>query len=413
MTMQALSKAPARWPTDARAPLRMLPGDCLEMLAELPDHSVQCVVTSPPYFNQRDYSDGGGSWPAMSYGTLGGTVQVPPMDCPLGWEETPEAYVGHLVAVFREVRRVLRKDGTLWLNLGDTSAGGGCGGGGSFAGEGIRTNAPRRGGARLTGNGIKNKDLLGIPWMVAFALRADGWFLRSENIWNKPNPMPESVCDRPTRAHEQVFLLSVSKRYHYDADAIKEPAVKTDSVPRAFGQAGGNRHGDEGRMYQPERPQLARARELARKGNLTDEHIAAIRALGLSDAGKNRQTQTGTGRNDPQVRALAQHAKAVLGGYYREFLLSDQRNKRSVWTIPTVPFKKAHFAVFPPTLARTCILAGCPVGGVVLDVFAGSGTTGLVALEEGRRAILIEKNPAYLPLIHARTHITPSLPMDA
>jgi DNA modification methylase len=300
-------------------------GDNRQRLAELPDRSVHCCVTSPPYFGLRDYGHDG----------------------QIGLEPTPDEFVGALMDVFREVRRVLRDDGTVWLNLGDsygTGAGrkdtdeaslarrAGLFGTGTGAGTGPREFIPMR-------NPYKPKDLLGIPWMVAFALRADGWYLRSDIIWAKPNPMPESVTDRPTKGHEYLFLLSKQATYFYDADAIRERHVKPAPVD-----------GPESGTY-----------------------------------------ADGSGRMDS--------GKHVGGG-----LLTRQsaRNKRSVWTVATQPYAGAHFATFPPKLIEPCILAGCPEGGTVLDPFAGAGTTGLVSLRRGRSFVGIELNPAYAEMARER-----------
>lgn len=302
---------------------RLLVGDCREMLRTLPDESVHCVVTSPPYWGLRDYGVNG----------------------QLGLEETPDEYVARMVEVFREVRRVLRSDGTLWLNLGDTYN----------AYNGNRGTESRYAGDRRTigepmfppGHGLmvptlKPKDLVGIPWRVAFALQADGWYLRSDIIWHKPNPMPESVRDRPTKTHEYVFLLSKSERYFYDADAIKEPTRSLDPGHPSY------------------RPNSARIAVEGRK----EYH----------------------GKHEMSARSYNPAG----------------RNARSVWTIATRPYHGSHFATFPPELAERCILAGCPKGGTVLDPFAGSGTTGMVATGQGRNAVLIELNPDYAELIRER-----------
>ena len=307
----------------------VLQGDCLDVLKTLPAESVNCCVTSPPYWGLRDYG----------------------VDGQIGLEETPEAYVSRLVEVFREVRRVLKDDGTLWLNLGDSYAGSGtsghqrldvlgerlgCGGGHKHSSQDC--------GRAPTPPGLKQKDLVGIPWMVAFALRADGWYLRQDIIWHKPNPMPESVRDRCTKAHEYIFLLSKSPRYYYDKDAIREPYSES-SMARynyAFGGPG------------------AKAAQVTKN--------------------------PAVGGADPCVM----HANV------------NGRNRRDVWTVNTAKFPEAHFATFPPDLIRPCVRAGCPVGGVVLDPFAGAGTTGLVALEEGRDFLGIELNPEYVGLIEKR-----------
>lgn len=304
----------------------IIQGDCLAVLKTLPDQSVNCCVTSPPYWGLRDYGVAG----------------------QLGIEKTPQEYVEKMTAVFREVRRVLRGDGTLWLNLGDSYASGGNGGNPIYDGsqpsgrfQGIRPGGEPRKGWKKPPSGLKHKDLVGIPWRVAFALQADGWYLRQDIIWHKPNPMPESVTDRCTKAHEYVFLLSKSERYHYDADAVSEESV-SDEQPRN-------------------------------------------RPNGMSVVmGKQQGAQPNCG-------------------------VTQYRNRRSVWTVPTSSYPEAHFATFPPALIKPCILAGCPVGGTVLDPFGGSGTTGQVSLELARSAILIELNPEYIKLANRRTSVTPSM----
>lgn len=306
---------------------KVLIGDCLESMRTLPDQSVNCCVTSPPYFGLRDYGQDG----------------------QIGLEATPDEFVAALVAVFREVRRVLRDDGTVWLNLGDSYAGGNSIGkwregsaraDGQVRGDGATSRRNRNGNGAV--EGLKQKDLIGIPWRVAFALQADGWYLRQDIIWHKPNPMPESVRDRCTKAHEYVFLLSKGPRYHFDSEAIKEPAI------------GGSSKGDGKKLAE-----------------------AAIARTGGRISGGTERSTLGTSAD-------------------------GKRNRRSVWTVTTKPFKGAHFATFPPDLIAPCILAGCPEGGTVLDPFGGSGTTAGVALAHGRKAILCELNPDYADLIPAR-----------
>jgi DNA modification methylase len=384
--------------------VRVIEGDCRDVLPTMEAESMHCVVTSPPYFGLRDYGVAG----------------------QIGLEPTPDEFIAELVAVFREVRRVLRKDGTVWLNLGDSYAAGGHGGGGTFMkmrggdgnpATGAWAHRKDKKGWRSPPTGYKPKDLLMIPARVALALQADGWWLRSEIIWAKPNPMPESVTDRPTSAHEKIYLLTKSQRYFYDADAVRE----AESVPdwdngtRVFG--GANKHGANaqhgsrttGRLATV-RPQRARAIEIAREKGLTEAHLAAIRAAGVSDTGKAQVTQSGFGKNTPEIIRLASEAKAALGGYYREFLtLPEGRNLRNVWTIATAPFSEAHFATFPPALAERCIKAGCPSDGTVLDPFGGAGTTGLVADRLKRNAVLIELNPTYAAM--ARKRIAGDCPM--
>jgi DNA modification methylase len=323
--------------------VRILTGDCRTVLRSLPDQSVHCCVTSPPYWGLRDYG----------------------VDDQIGLEDSPDAFVGQLVDVFREVRRVLRDDGTVWLNLGYSYAGSGRGGNPTEATstleggqESQRASMVRR--ARGKGeigasarnaavtkpppHGLKQKDLVGAPWMVAFALRADGWYLRQDIIWSKPNPMPESVTDRCTKAHEYLFLLSKSARYFYDVDAVREPHQNAD------------RKGER-RSYSP--------------GSASSHRI---------DGGHEAQK----------------------GSFVGLPLNPRGRNKRSVWTVATSPFSEAHFATFPPALIEPCILAGCPRGGVVLDPFFGAGTTGLVADRLQRDCIGIELNPEYAAMAERR-----------
>jgi len=295
---------------------------CLKGLAKLPEKSVQCCVTSPPYYGLRDY---------------GHPDQ-------LGLEETPEAYVANMIQVFREVRRVLKDDGVLWLNLGDSYAGGGMSNPSikSTLDGGKNRGAEQYSISRKPPNNLKPKDLIGIPWMVAFALRADGWYLRQDIIWHKPNPMPESVTDRCTKAHEYIFLLSKSERYFYDAKSIAEKSVKPDKRPREFGRKNPAAHG----------------------------------------------LQKLTGNMEEGVTWKSK----------------EMRNRRSVWTIPTQPYAEAHFAVFPPDLIVPCIKAGSKPGDVVLDPFFGSGTTGEVALRLERQYAGFEINPEYVKLAEKRLY---------
>lgn len=315
-------------------------GDVRTLLADMDDKSVRCCVTSPPYWGLRDYG----------------------VEGQLGLESTPEAYVAKMVEVFREVRRVLTDDGTLWLNLGDSYA----------SSDGIKRQHPQRdnvGG--LVNNrvnsrgeqswtsgttlvvekrfGLKPKDLVGIPWRVAFALQADGWYLRSDIIWHKPNPMPESVTDRPTKAHEYLFLLTKSPKYYYDADAIKEAAT-------------------------------------SEKGK------------GATGRGKNASAvAVGCNGRQPQ-----QDHSGWMGGD------GKTRNRRSVWTITPKPFKGAHFAVMPEALVEPCILAGSTEGDLVLDPFAGSGTVGVVALRHGRDFMGFDLNKDYVEMAKARIRASQS-----
>ena len=320
-------------------------GDCLETLRQMPDGIVNTCVTSPPYFGLRSYLPDGHDDKPLEIGT----------------EETPDEFIANLVAVFREVRRVLRDDGTLWVNIGDSYAAqrggstppaetlaGGIGGKGDDDAKRGRKDGynPARNASAI---GLKHKDLIGIPWMLAFALRADGWYLRQEIIWAKPNPMPESVTDRCTKSHEQIFLLAKSPKYYFDAESISEPFAHPEM------QAEARRRKDAGEL---------------RSGRYMDM----------------------SGRND---------AASYSGGV--GFAGRETRNKRSVWTVSTKPYSGAHFATFPPDLIEPCILAGAPAGGVVLDPFMGSGTTAQVAQNLGRQWIGCELNSAYATLQNERT----------
>lgn len=377
-------------------PLTIINADSLTALRQMPDQSVHCCVTSPPYYGLRDYG----------------------IEGQIGLEETPEEYVAKMVAVFHEVKRVLRDDGTCWVNLGDSYG--------------------------------SSKSLLGIPWRIAFALQADGWYLRRDIIWHKPNPMPESAKDRPTTAHEYIFLLTKSERYYYDHEAIKEP-VTGQSHPRGDG-------------ITPKSNGYATP-----TGWDTNEGAhGSVHRNGRRD-GKNsriRLSRDPDHLKDAGVKANRQYSAAITG-------LVSNRNKRSVWTVASAPYKDAHFATYPPDLIKPCILAGVPIKacakcgapqersveladrvntrpgnpiknddsrrdsevrsnryvstyittgwkptcdcndktspGTVLDPFAGSGTTGAVAIELGRHAILIELNPKYIPLIEQRCNITAGL----
>ncbi|WGV20470.1 site-specific DNA-methyltransferase [Pseudomonas putida] len=303
---------------------RILVGDCIEMMRTLPDQSVHTCITSPPYFGLRDYG----------------------VDGQIGLEASPRAFIESLVAVFREVRRVLRDDGTIWVNIGDSYAND-TKWGGSTSGKHVSAMHGNSGiGRRRTHTGLKSKDLIGIPWRLAIALQDDGWYLRQDIIWHKPNPMPESIKDRCTKAHEYLFLLSKNHRYYFDQDAIREPARAQAATESA-----------------------SRRNSFARETKYTD--------------GEHGQTaQHRTGRDDVDY--------------------DETRNKRSVWTVATASFKGAHFATFPPDLIRPCVLAGSPRGGMVLDPFGGAGTTALVAMQEGRQSVICELNPEYAALARQR-----------
>jgi len=344
--------------------------------------SMQTCITSPPYFGLRDYDVPPSDWPEVTYSMFGSTVQIPPMRCELGMEPTPEAFVGHLVLIFREVRRLLRDDGTLWLNLGDSYASkpnGSIGATGLQAGL-IPHVSVRQAHARRSSRipeGLKHKDLMGIPWRVAFALQADGWHLRQDIIWSKPNPMPEPVKDRCAKAHEYLFLLAKSKNYHFDYEAIKEPAA---------------------------------ASSVARWAQNVDSQAGSDRVPGKTNG--RMKAVGGRRRRDSFERngAVASHVipgqRAAQHRADREASTFDieTRNKRSVWTVPTTPFKEAHFATFPERLIEPCVLAGAPAGGVVFDPFLGAGTTAVVAERLGRRWVGCELSLKYVAIAKARIH---------
>jgi DNA modification methylase len=327
--------------------VRIIQGDCRDVLKTLPDESVHCVVTSPPYWGLRDYGH----------------------EDQIGLDSTPQEFIAALVGVFREVKRVLRKDGTLWLNLGDcynsighkkSNSGYGSTG---LAGGIAQEHTPLR--KENTDTNLKHKDLCMIPARVAIALQADGWWLRQDIIWSKPNPMPESVTDRCTKAHEYIFLLAKSERYYFDAEAIAEPS------------SGWNGSTFDGPRDLAVRPTTGRRTNI--EGNMSE------RGVTRTTEGLNLKT--------------------------KEEKTSETRNKRSVWTVATKAFTEAHFATFPPDLIEPCILAGCPEGGTVLDPFGGAGTTGLVADRHKRNAILIELNPEYAEM--AKRRITNDAPLFA
>ena len=337
----------------------MLTGDALDMLRTLPDESVHCVVTNPPYYGLRDYG----------------------VDGQIGLEPTLQEYLAKMSAVFEEVRRVIRKDGTCWVNMGDSYSERGNSGGNNGI-TNIQASAIREKGY-VKREGFKRKELIGVPWRLAFAMQDAGWYLRSEIIWHKPNPMPESVQDRPTRAHETIFLLTKSPKYWYDADAIR--TVESDQTKKLsydtmdYKRRGGYKMPDGWDT----------------SAGSHGSHHRNGREKGKKNSESGQRTKV-----DLNANWDAEEALGVTKG----------ANARTVWTIATCAYPDAHFATFPPEIPKRCILAGCPIGGTVLDPFAGSGTTLAVACELGREFIGIELNPEYVKLIEKRlSNITPSL----
>lgn len=419
-------------------------GDVRDILPALPSESIHCTVTSPPYWGLRNYGILPSIWdgdPACEHRfefgaptsetnyvdkrrwqhTRNGRDEEQPPEKRVGWkretiehgqfcrcgawlgcfglEPNPELYVEHGVHIFREVRRVLRDDGTLWLNIGDSySAHRGQRKETDKAGEKQQT---KRGSTECPSrcvDGLKPKDLVGIPWMLAFALRADGWYLRQDIIWSKPNPMPESVTDRCTKSHEYLFLLSKSERYYFDQEAILEPVSP----------------GTHDRLSQDVQNQIGSERDHAggkTNGNMkaVGRHLPGNRTHKGTTAYENgateHRTKAGLVAYADKMRKLAAAGSGTKNNESFDAamaIMPDKRNKRSVWQVTTQPFAEAHFATFPEDLIKPCILAGCPGGGTVLDPFLGSGTTGLVARANGCRCIGVELNPEYIEIAAKR-----------
>lgn len=359
--------------------------DCLDGMRLLPDGCVHCCVTSPPYFGLRDYGVQG----------------------QIGLELTPEAYLSRLVEVFREVRRVLRDDGTLWLNLGNSYAGSGKGSAAypEHAGDKQESNKGTVGCQKITAVHYDRepKNLLGIPWRVAFALQADGWYLRSDIIWAKTNQMPESVKDRPTKAHEYLFLLSKNRSYYYDAEAIAKPvADSTANDLRVAKEDFTDRRPEQDYVGSPQQGSGMLKPSYTKVPAGWDQGEGAHGTI-------HRDGRTIRYGGKKYTENPDQFNRTKSGNIYK---VRPYRNKRTVWTLATQPFKEAHFATFPEKLVEPCILAGCPAGGVVLDPFMGSGTTAKVALENGRKFLWFELNPKYMKIAEKRlTGVEMGLPL--
>ena len=392
----------------------ILQGSVFDRLKDIEDESIQCVVTSPPYWGLRDYGE----------------------DDQLGLEETPEEFVDNLVKMFREVKRVLREDGTVWLNLGDSYIGGGRGY--DYCKDGTVQMAHIKAGVKYgkpTGKikGLKAKDLCGIPWRVAFALQSDGWYLRQDIIWHKPNPMPESVQDRCTKAHEYIFLLTKSAKYFYDVDAVREPCETKENIPAKnylnnskYGDVDNESkhrqgmHKDRGQSVVVERPNLPNQKEFVDfiRDKTNAKNLSEDSGIKLSKVEHwFRYDESGfaypTIEDWSTIREYLDDwsegfkdidDKMTYLEHHLDTIDSNQkgRNKRSVWTITTKPYKGAHFATFPPELPELCIKAGSREGDIVLDPFFGSGTTGWVAQRLGRKWIGIELNPEYVKIAEKR-----------
>ncbi len=363
----------------------ILQGDCREVLKTLPDESVQCCVSSPPYYGLRSYLP----------------KDHPDKSKEIGSEETPEQLIQTLVEVFREVRRVLRSDGTCWINFGDsmnfgkTRTNEDCAAGG-FCNSDAQS--------RTIIKSLGPKQILGMPWRLAFALQADGWILRQDIIWHKPNPMPESVTDRCTKSHEYIFLLTKSPRYYFDAEAISEacsenthariPGNKTHKGTTAYLNGDSEEHRTKAGLV----AYAERQRSKAASWKGSEFHTGKTGEHQLGRSSKNRPGVTP--KSLSSIETGSRQNESFAAGTCQPV---ERRNKRSVWTVGSAPFKEAHFATFPPDLIRPCILAGSKPGDTVLDPFGGSGTTAQVANEYGRNAIVIELNADYIPMIKQRT----------
>lgn len=382
-------------------------GDSLELLKAIPDKSINCCVTSPPYWGLRDYNVTG----------------------QLGSEKTYQEHVAVMAALFDEVRRVLRDDGTLWLNYGDSYATTPAGKtAAAYKADGSDDRTFRDKPFSTIQGKLKPKDLCGIPWRVAFALQDAGWWLRQDIIWHKPNPMPESIKDRCTKAHEYLFLMAKSERYYFDQEAILE-----DSSPNTHARLAQDVQAQLGSLRanggtRADRPMKAVARKGGGNRNHKGtqayedgqlEHRTKEGLIKFSEKQRNlakkswKGSEFHTGKTAEHQLGRSQQNRVKNNESFDEAMaiMPEKRNKRSVWTVATAPFKEAHFATFPPDLIIPCILAGCPKGGTVLDPFGGAGTTGLVADRLQRNAILLELNPAYAEM--ARRRIDNDAPLFA
>jgi len=386
--------------------------NCMQGMKRIEDASIDCCVTSPPYLGLRDYGIATSTWEAVEYAPMPGMtpITVPGWKGCLGLERTIDDYIGHMVAVCREIRRVLKDGGTLWINIGDSYAGSRFGEA-NYPSEKKWKQSTNSGSTQVKGRGserygLKPKDLMMMPARLALALQADGWYLRQDIIWSKSNPMPESVTDRCTKSHDHIFMFAKQPKYYYDAEAIKEPCVQEEFANgfrggaycnhATFDNAAGGTRKQTGnkKYYQPAgsigafgTPQ-SRRREKIPSGWDTDEgtHGAFHREGRESKKRGEFQGKTKDFKGREAFRAVR-----------------DMRNKRDVWTVATKPFSEAHFATFPPALIEPCILAGCPLGGIALDPFMGSGTTGYVANMCGRNYIGFEIKREYCDIERKRT----------
>jgi DNA modification methylase len=409
----------------------LINGDTAEVIWELEPEIADCIVTSPPYYALRDYGITPTKWPEVVFKLFGREIVVSEQTCCLGLENSPEEFIGHMVYIFRGCHRILKKEGTLWLNIGDSYWGGKGKSGQSYSAEyqkhrKVSKKSINGGASQIAGFGkmrpvdgkhssIKSKDLIGIPWMLAFALREDGWYLRQDIIWNKPNPMPESTQDRCTKAHEYIFLLSKSPRYYFDAYAISTPLAEKTYTTFGSKLKG---YGDNSGLIASENWAKSITEKKPKKWKTPDGWDTGKGSNGSfhkdgREKGKHyvRKEVDVKGGNQGEGKALKPknwEKRKASGEPVRQGLEgpaagvgnfdSDRANKRSVWTIATKAYREAHFATFPPELIEDCVKAGCPEGGVVFDPFLGAFTTNIVAEKLGRNGWGIEIKKEYYEL---------------
>lgn len=374
-------------------------GCCYWVLKTFAEKSIHCIITSPPYWGLRNYKVKPTDWPDVSYTLFGFEINIPDQTCCLGLEKDLFAFIGHLVLIFRECRRVLRDDGTMWVNMGDSYAASSMtGGNNGYNKQGVYKKKRQHFDKKNMASFLKPKDMAGVPWLLAFALREDGWYLRQDIIWSKPNPMPESVNDRCTKAHEYIFLFSKSKKYYFNAYAIKTN-IKDSSIERLSQDI----ENQKGSIRVPGKTNGAM--KAVYHKNLQDKGIP-IHSMHLARLNGRKMANLKGTNEDNSLAINGSKIKGHSGNYdiNGNIIGNGKANKRSVWEVSTFAFKDAHFATFPPDLIIDCVKAGCPEDGVVLDIFGGSGTTGEVASKLNRNWILIEIGNHNVQIAKKRLH---------
>ena len=406
-------------------------GDCYELLQTFQDKSINTSVTSPPYYALRDYGIPPTKWPAVSYTILGFKVEVPEMECCLGLEWDPLHYIGHMVLIYREVRRILTDDGSVWINIGDSYWGGKGKSGQSYSSEyqQERYNKGRSyngGQHQIAGKGAtrptdqkhktyKPKDMIGIPWLLAYALRDDGWYLRQDVIWSKPNPMPESVNDRCTKSHEYLFFLSKKAKYYFNAEAIKEPASDNTHERRKRvkdlhkSTPEGERNGIRALKAKPpsgwdtgegdHRGMQGRYRVKSTKANESFDNAMAV----MPDFRNKRSVWTYNNPMDWWQWLSGKIDNALFMELWGDWC-REVAEKNDVWIVTPKAFPEAHFVTYPEELIVDCIKATCPDDGIVLDMFGGTNTTGVVARKQHKNYVVIEIKPEYAKMGMNKTH---------